>query len=186
MPSKVAPSKVALSKVALLKVAVAALVAGFLVAPAALAAQPPPGLEAVAAAHPGGTLSLAPPAEPVIGPKYVFGQAFCYSQPFQYVRGSGIARQGLFVRVVWCAVPGIAPHIYKLDTGYRYEICTGLIQCAGTQGPFLASGGIGSAWADYEYIGYYRWTASGITASSMLHLAFEVQENGPSWSYGWG
>jgi hypothetical protein len=152
-------------------------------APAAFGATPPPGIQAIAAAHPGGSIT----AKPLPQPNYVYGQAACYSQFFQYFRGTGagLALEGLSIRVDWCAVPGLAPRIYAINTGTRYQTCTGLIQCKGMAGPFLASGGLGWGWADYELIGYYGWQAQGINASGMLHLAFEVQENGVSWSYGW-
>jgi hypothetical protein len=163
-------------------IAVAAVLAA---APTALAAKPSPGLSVVMANHPGGTLTAVSPG--AFTPQYVFGQAFCYSAVEQYSKGvsGGIAQEGLWVRPNWCAVPGVAPHIYSIDQGYRYQICSGLIQCAGTAGPFLASGGNGSAWADYEWIGYYHWSAQGITASAQMHLVWELQEDGTQWSYGW-
>jgi hypothetical protein len=133
------------------------------------------------AAHPGGTLT------PLPSPQYVYGQAYCYSSVLSVIKGSpgGLASEGLWVRPAWCAVPGLAPHIYSIDQSYRYQVCTGLIQCGGTSGPFLAAGGIGSPWADYEWVGYFHWTASSVTASAMVHLVWELQETGQNWSYGW-
>jgi hypothetical protein len=166
------------------RIVVALAVAALVAAPAALGRSPSPQLRSLMAAHPDGALGQP---EPILTPQYVYGQAFCYSAALQYVKGSpgGLASEGLWVRPVWCAVPGLAPHIYTIDQSYRYQVCSGLIQCAGTAGPFLAAGGNGSPWADYEWVGYFRWTAQGITASAVVHMVWELQENGTNWSYGW-
>lgn len=159
----------------------AAALAALVAAPVAGAAKPSPALQAIMAEHPGGTLT------PLPSPQYVYGQAYCYNTVLSYIRGTagGLASEGLWVRPSWCAIPGLPPHIYSIDQSYRYQVCTGLIQCAGTAGPFLAAGGIGSPWADYEWIGYYRWSASGLTASAIVHMVWELGETGQNWSYGW-
>jgi hypothetical protein len=166
------------------RMVVALVVAGLVAAPAALGGPPSPHLRTLMRAHADGTLAKV---EPVLTPQYVYGQAYCYDTVFQYIRGTagGLASEGLWVRPVWCAVPGLPPHIYSIDQGYRYQVCSGLIQCAGTAGPFLAAGGNGSPWADYEWVGYFRWSAQGITASAIVHMVWEIQEDGTNWSYGW-
>jgi len=163
------------------RMVVAAVVAGLACAPAALAGGPSAHLRSLMRAHAGGVLEQLPT------PQYVYGQAYCYSSALSYIKGTagGLAAEGLWLRPVWCAVPGLPPHIYSIDQEYRYQVCSGLIQCGGTAGPFLAAGGTGWPWADYEWIGYFRWSAQGITASAVVHLVWELQEDGTNWSYGW-
>jgi hypothetical protein len=170
------------------KVLMATVLSALVAAPGALAVRPPSGeLQAIMQAHPGGKTTLVAPTPGAITPEYVYGQPYCYTNVGQELLGTagGLAQEGLYVRPYWCAVAGLPPHLYTLDNHYRYQICTGLIQCAGTQGPFLGAGGLGWSYAMWEWVGNFHWDASGISASAQVHLAWEVYEDGSFWAYGW-
>lgn len=133
-------------------------------------------------ARDGATLGgAAPTARRLAGARRSLASG-CWRAYFQYTDNSFVAgRAETHVNPLWC---GNGSTLTGVDNSWHYLVCTNLIACLGSSGPYLGSGCARCSSAWYTYSGQF---------SGFLYVAFHFVENvayglygnGQSWSYGW-
>lgn len=178
-------------------------------ASAALAAGPPPALPtqaavpaAIVAAHPGGRVlqpvrveSVAPSVAAAImardgvaadGERQLSAAhrslaSGCWRAYFQYTDNSLAGRAETHVNPLWC---GNGSTLTAADNSWHYQICTNVISCLGTSGPFLGSGCARCSSAWYTFSGSFSGLAY-LAFHFVENVAYGLYGNGQYWSYGW-